>query len=179
VERRTLRFVEGQIYEGEVTGIGAAESPQRWISVAPFKKPALHSISDPLDLHYMPVCVASRLVAEGQLRMVDCQPQHPVVRLQHCKEHLQIRDTHLGVSDNNLERMLTLLRDSVQRRDDYADYAAGEILAMLKSARYRYLDVDPIEATVRALLARQSISAHSQELASWPCAVLWRAEIVA
>lgn len=131
-ERRALRFAEGMIFEGEVGAFGWPSALTRWITVAPFNKPELRSISDPLDLHAMPVVIASRAIALGQLIHIMTDSRHPLLELQRAKETLRIHDTHLGIVGNNLQQMLGLLETAVHYSTGYADYAAGEILAMLQ-----------------------------------------------
>lgn len=132
-ERRALRFAEGMIFEGEVGAFGWPSTFTRWITVAPFNKPELRSISDPLDLHAMPVVIASRTIAICQLVYVMTDSRHPIVELQRVKESLHIHDTHLGIVGNNLQQMLGLLEHAVHDNAAYTNYAAGEILAMLRN----------------------------------------------
>jgi hypothetical protein len=169
-EQCELSFEEGHIYEGDVTALGGEGPPQRWIAVAPFGKRALHSIGHPLDLHYMPVCVAADLITTNRLHTAGLDPHHPVVRLQRAKEFFNIRDTHMGIYENNLQEMINLLEEAIHTGEDYAVYAAGEILAMLKSADYQHRPIDDVKSTIRHLIA------GIQET-EWPVGVLWHAEV--
>ncbi|MGA7799859.1 MAG: hypothetical protein WCC36_03530 [Gammaproteobacteria bacterium] len=126
-----MKLVEGQIYEGPVSAFGGEAPLQRWMVVAPFGKMHCHSISDPLDLHCMPLAIAEQLTAEGRLSLADTDSGHPVLRLQRRKEALGIHDAHLGLRGENLERMLALLERAVADDEDYTPYAAGEVLSLL------------------------------------------------
>lgn len=151
-EKRALPFEEGMIFEGEVGAFGFPGDLTRWITVAPFDKSELHSISDPYDLHCMPVVIASRAISEGRLTHVATDPYHPIVRLQRVKEFLDVRDTHLGAAGGNIEKMLELLGDAVRFGENYAPYAAGEILAMLKKTPSGFSDTQGVAQRVRALM---------------------------
>lgn len=126
-----MKLVEGQIYEGPVSAFGGDGPLQRWMVVAPFGKMHCHSISDPLDLHCMPLAIAKEVTAEGRLTLTGTTTEHPVLRLQRRKESLGIQDAHLGLRGRNLERMLELLERAVADGDDYAPFAAGEVLSLL------------------------------------------------
>lgn len=151
-EKRALPFEEGMIFEGEIGAFGLPSELTRWITVAPFDKSELHSISDPYELHCMPVVIASRAISDGQLTYVATDPCHPVVRLQRVKEFLDVRDTHLGAAGGNIEKMLDLLDEAVRLGENYAPYAAGEILAMLKKTPAGFSDTHGVAQRVSGLM---------------------------
>ncbi|MCP5315611.1 MAG: hypothetical protein H6955_18775 [Chromatiaceae bacterium] len=120
---------ESQIYEGPVTALGGEGPNARWIVVNPAGRLHAHSLDDPLDLHCMPIGLLQIAFDAGRVRLIDTQPDHPVIHLQREKERLGIRDTHLGLHGAQLDAMLQLLEKAVATGADYARYLAGEILA--------------------------------------------------
>lgn len=148
-----MKLVEGQIYEGPVSAFGGDGPMQRWMVVAPSGKTHCHSISDPLDLHCMPLAIAEQAAAEGRLTLTETDGNHPVIRLQRRKEALGIQDAHLGLRGKNLERMLVLLEQAVSRDEDYASYAAGEVISLL-CRQHSEPEVAMIRARVEEAIAR-------------------------
>lgn len=147
-----MKLEEAQILAGEVASFGGPGPMQRWIVVAPFGKAYALSIDDPAEPHIMPLCVARDALVEGRLKIVGRDEHHPALRLQRAKEKLNVRDTHMGLYGDNLTKMLQLLRDAVARGEDYAAYAAGEIQAMLRGARYRFRNLDAVQDELDAIL---------------------------
>jgi hypothetical protein len=151
-----MTIEEAQILAGEVAAYGGIGPQQRWIVAAPFGKTHVRSIDDPTELQVMPLSIARTALADGRLRLLGRQPDHPAVRLQRIKENNKIHDTHMGLYGDNLARMLKLLRDAVAAGEDYAPYAAGEILAMLRAAQYRFDDTQQVRQEVDDLVRRVS-----------------------
>lgn len=147
-----MKLKEAQILVGEVASFGGPGPMQRWIIVAPFGKAYALSIDDPSEPHIMPLCVARDALVEGRLQIVGRDENHPALRLQRAKELLNVRDTHMGLYGNNLAQMLQLLRDALAGGKDYAAYAAGEIQAMLRGARYRFRNLDAVQEELDAIL---------------------------
>ncbi len=145
---------EGQIYEGMVSALGGTGPSQHWIIVKPFGKTHAHSIDNPLDLHCMPVAVSHKAIDEGTLRLVETNPDHPVVRLQREKERQHIQDAHLGLHGKDMRKMLDLLEAATAAGEDYAPYAAGEILALLSHSRNTKSEVNDIRERVDVLVNR-------------------------
>lgn len=144
-----MHLVEGQIYAGEIGSFGGEDSYQHWIVVAPFGKTYLQTTDEPMNVHFMPIHIARIAIDSEQFHLVAANSAHPIVRLQRAKEAHNIRDTHMGCCGDNLNQMLSLLNRAVAEDADFAPYAAGEILAMLKSARYRFRDTTILEQQVR------------------------------
>lgn len=147
-----MRFIEGELYEGEVGSFGGEAPRQRWFVIAPFGKLSIQSIDDPLDLHYMPLSVARDAIASGRLVALGPCKDHPVLALQRAKEARNIVDTHMGRCGDNLERMLALLQDAMASGANYAQYAAGEIFAMLRGVRHTGSDITHTEREVWLML---------------------------
>lgn len=147
-----MKLEEAQILAGEVASFGGPGPMQRWIIVAPFGKAYALSIDDPSEPHIMPLCVARDALVEGRLKIVGRDEHHPALRLQRAKEQMNVRDTHMGLYGDNLAKMLQLLRDALASGKDYAAYAAGEIQAMLRGARYRYRNLDVVQEELQAIL---------------------------
>ena len=131
-----MEIVEGQVFEGTVTALGGEGPPMRWIVINPHGKMHAHSIADPLDLHCMPLGILQHCVTVGRLKLVGSQADHPVVRLQHAKVAHGLRDTHLGLQGDTLEKMLGLLESAVADRQDFAPFLAGEIFALTSKSQY-------------------------------------------
>lgn len=159
-----MSLMEGQIFEGEVGSFGHEAPRQRWIVVSSFGKLGLHAISDPLEHHFMSLTVAKSAVDHGTLVYAATEMDHPVIKLQRAKEARQIRDTHMSVSKTAFDQMMTLLEDVIVDRRDYAPYLAGEILAMLERARYRYTDTAPLVARVNMLVGMGSLPVNVHTL---------------
>ena len=155
-----MELGEGQIYQGKVALSGADGPMRRWIVVAPFGKIHAHSIDNPINLHCLPASVIQLGCRQGRLQLVGYEPDHPILRLQRAKESLDIRDSHLGLHSESMDKMLALLEAAVTADEDYALYAAGEILALLKNVAYSAEEVVAIQAKVNTVLQ------------SWEAAVL-------
>jgi len=149
-----MHLVEGQIYAGEIGSFGGEDSYQHWIVIAPFGKTYLQTADDPLSVHFMPIHIAHMAIDSGQFHLVEMNSLHPIVRLQRAKEARTIRDTHMGCCGDNLNQMVSLLNRAVSDNIDFAPYLAGEILAMLKSARYRFRDTTTLEKQVQDMFSR-------------------------
>ena len=145
---------EGQIYEGMISALGGKGPLQHWIIVKPFGKTHAHSIDNPLDLHCMPVAVSHKAIEAGTLRLVETTPDHPVIRLQREKERRNIQDAHMGLHGKDMLKMLDLLEAATAAGEDYAPYAAGEILALLSHSRHTKSEVTDIRARVEAAVNR-------------------------
>jgi len=147
-----MQLQEGQIYEGPVSAFGGEGPPQRWLVVAPFGKKHCHSVGDPMDLHCMPLAIAQEAVEEGRLKLVSESEDHPALRLQRTKERLGIHDAHMGLRGASLDRMIELLEQAARAGEDFAPYAAGEVLALvcrLHSAE----QIEAIREQVHAILS--------------------------
>ena len=57
-----------------------------------------------------------------------------MLQLQRVKELHQVRDTHLGLAGDNIDKMLAILEDSIENQHEYAAYAAAEILTLLSES---------------------------------------------
>lgn len=123
---------EGQIYEGEISISGSIGPMRHWIVVAPFGKLRIHSIDNPIELHSWPLSLIHQHDAEGWLKLVRTDSNHPVVRLQRVKEVMGIADSHLGLSDESLKKMLTIIKQGALYGEDYIPYAVGEVLAFME-----------------------------------------------
>jgi len=143
-----MELKEGQIYEGHVSLSGAEGPMRRWIVVAPFNKTHIHSIDNPIELHCWPTSVIHQGIRTGRLKLLDTDPGHPVVRLQRAKEAFGIKDTHLGLRGESLNKMLGLLGVAVAMGEDYAPYIAGEILALIKSAPHTRARLESVKTQV-------------------------------
>lgn len=147
-----MKLEEGQIYRGGVSVSGEAGPEREWIIVAPFGKTHAHSIDNPLELHCLPVAAVLKGVENGMLRLVGEDGDHPVLRLQRAKETQGVRDAHLGLYGARMDKMLALLDDAVKSGRDYAPYAAGEVMALINPAMYRYEDMTRIIQRVHDLV---------------------------
>lgn len=145
---------EGQIYEGSISISGDQDISRTWIVVSPFGKTHIHSIDDPLDLHCWPAPLIEEGLRKGLISLVGEEPEHPMVRLQREKETLQIQDTHLGLDDERVNRMLDLLQNATERGADTAPYVAGEILSSLDRSNFSEEDRNEIEFLVNEQLGR-------------------------
>lgn len=148
-----MHLVEGQIYAGEIGSFGGEDIYQHWIVIAPFGKTYLQSADEPMNVHFMPIHIAHMAIDSNQFRLIATNPHHPIICLQRAKEARNIRDTHMGCCGDNLNQMLALLNRAVADGADFAPYVAGEILAMLKSARYRFRDTTALEKQVQEIFA--------------------------
>jgi hypothetical protein len=83
-----------------------------------------------------------------------------MVKLQREKEAMQIRDTHLGLNNDTVNRMLDLLQTAAEQDADTAPYVAGEILSSLERSNFSEEDRSEIEFLVNEQLGRlHSLSA--------------------
>jgi hypothetical protein len=148
-----VQILEGQIFEGTVSALGMEGPPMRWIVVSPHGKTHAHSLTDPLELHCMPLGIMQQAIAQGRLELVDVAPDHPVLRLQRVKEQRGIVDTHLGLRAESLQQMLELLDEAVTQGADYRRYLAGEILGLCAGAEHAAAELDAVRQRVRAAVA--------------------------
>ncbi len=125
---------EGQIYEGAVSLSGENGPYHRWMVIAPFGRTHALSIDNPFDLHCLPLHPLQCGLESGRLRYVESEADHPMLQLQRVKELYQVRDTHLGLAGDNIDKMLTILEDAIETQQSYAPYAAAEILALLSES---------------------------------------------
>ncbi len=127
-----MNIREGQIYEGTVSIAGTPdETLRRWIVVAPFGKTHIHSLSEAGALHCWPISVIINGLEQGNVRLVDEAPDHPILQLQRAKESHGIVDTHLGLNEKRLEQMLALLQRAANENASYTRHTAAEILSLL------------------------------------------------
>jgi hypothetical protein len=151
---------EGQIYEGSISISGDQDISRTWIVVSPFGKTHIHSIDDPLELHCWPAPLIEEGLKKGLLTLIGEEPRHPMVKLQREKEAMQIRDTHLGLNNDTVNRMLDLLQTAAEQDADTAPYVAGEILSSLERSNFSEEDRSEIEFLVNEQLGRlHSLSA--------------------
>jgi hypothetical protein len=144
-----MNFREGQIFKGNITLSGRDDGPTRsWIVVSPFNKLHIHSIDDPLDLHCWPLFSAQKGIDNGSLKLIKTDADHPVIQLQRAKENFDIRDPHMGLHGDALNKMIELLEHSVASDYPYAAYLAGEILAFIKSANHSAMHAAEIKKLV-------------------------------
>ncbi len=148
-----MKLEEGQIYEGDVSLSGGNGPHRVWIVVAPFGRTHLHSIDDPLDLHCLTLDAAHRSLETGALRLVGTDNAHPVIQLQREKERRQIHDTHLGMSGKTLNAMNELFQDAINSKAPYAQYAAGEILALVNPELCEPNDVACVRQRIENMLS--------------------------
>lgn len=148
-----MSLMEGQVFEGEVGSFGAEAPLQQWIVVSPFGKTCLHSITDSLEHRFMALATAQNAIEQGRLRYRSFDQDHPVVHLQRRKEQRDVRDTHMSADKLAVARMMALLDEAIKEGQDYAPFLAGEVLAMLERARYRYGDTAPLVEQVHSLFA--------------------------
>jgi hypothetical protein len=127
-----MDFEEGQIYEGRVSLMGEEGPLRNWLVVAPFGKLHIHSIDDPLDLHCWPAATLKMGSESERVRLVGNDAGHPVIRLQRLKEEMGIQDSDLGLSNENLHKMLRLLHRLLDEQSELGPYAAGEVLALMR-----------------------------------------------
>lgn len=157
-----MELEEGQIYEGNLSISGGDGPFRRWLVVSPFGKTHIHCIDDPLDLHCWPASLVPPAVADGRLRYVGSEPDHPGVRVQRLKEALGVRDAHLSIDGRQLEQLLDALRTTVSDTAALAPYLAGEILAAAARSALLLDRQAAITATVHAILAGHEPRARSQ-----------------
>jgi hypothetical protein len=143
----SMNIEEGQIYEGTISLTGSEGRQRRWIVVAPFGKTQIHSIDDPTDLRCWPVALIEEGLRNGRLKLVGKDPNHPILQLQRDKEAHNIRDPHLGLRGERMEKMFSLLQEAAESDKSYTPYVAGEILEFmnrtaLRSDRYSELEAD-------------------------------------
>lgn len=150
--RYGVQLEEGQVYQGTIAPLGGDGPRRRWLVVAPFGKMHLHSIDDPTDLHCMPLTTALQGIADGRLKLVGRDLDHPALQLQRTKEQVNIRDTHLSLYGKALNDMLALLEYAVREEQPYAPYAAGEILALINDAIYTAPQVEAVRQHVHEIL---------------------------
>lgn len=161
-----MSLIEGQIYEGEVGSFGHEAPLQLWIVVSSFGKLGLHSISDPLDHHFMALTTAQAAIDNGMLAYRETDGSHPAIALQRAKETRNIRDTHMSVCVSGLNKMMALLKEAVVEHPEYAPYLAGEILSMLGRARYRYSDTAPLVERVQMIIGASALPVNLYSLVS-------------
>ncbi len=125
---------EGQIYEGTVSISGESGPYHRWMVIAPFGRVHALSIDNPFDPHCLPLHPLQRGLESGRLRYVESEADHPMLQLQRVKELHQVRDTHLGLAGDNIDKMLAILEDAIEKQLSYAPYAAAEILTLLSES---------------------------------------------
>lgn len=147
-----MDFEEGQIYEGSVSLMGEDGPLRHWLVIAPFGRLHIHSIDDPLELHCWPAATLEMGMTGGRVSLVGSQPDHPVIRLQRLKESMDIRDSDLGLSNENLHRMLRLLHRLLDERSELAPYAAGEVFALMRRSPIPSSHVKSIERHVLSML---------------------------
>lgn len=127
-----MKFSEGQIFEGSISLSGENIGPtRRWIVISPFNKIYLCSIDEPLELHYLPIYAAEKGVERGYIELAETDIDHPLIRLQRDKEMCELRDIHLGLHGESLNKMFRLLEHAVKYNVSYAPYTAGEILTFI------------------------------------------------
>ena len=156
-----MELEEGQIYEGNLSISGGDGPFRRWLVVSPFGKTHIHCIDDPLDLHCWPASLVSPALADGRLRYVGSDPDHPGIQVQRLKEALGIRDAHLSIDERQLERLLDALRTTVSDNAALAPYLAGEILSAAARSALLLDHRATITATVHAILAGHELTARA------------------
>ena len=147
-----MQIEEGQVYEGGISLSGGDGPHRRWLVVSPFGKAHIHSVDDPLDLHCWPASLVQSGIESGRLWYVDKLPDHPAIHVQRLKEQLGVRDAHLSLSEQALERLLEALRMSIVAGEAYAPYLAGEILAATAHSALLLGRREQIIAAVQAVL---------------------------
>lgn len=140
-----MNLEEGQIYEGSVSLMGDEGPLRTWLVIAPFGKLHIHSIDDPMDLHCWPAATLHMGEVAARVRLIGKDPDHPVIRLQRYKEALDIRDSDLGLADDNLDKMLKLVDHLFDEESEIAPYAAGEVLELTRRASLPQQHVESIE----------------------------------
>lgn len=146
------QLTEGQIYEGRVSVSGADGPYARWIIVAPFGRVQAYSIDRLYELRCLPIFPLQQGLRNGLLKYVETEPEHPLVQLQQIKELNQVRDTHLGLAGDSLEKMFAILEEAVANGRAYTPYAATEILALLNETLYTEKERQAVYARVYKLL---------------------------
>ena len=154
-----MELREGQVYEGMVSVSGEAGPLHRWIIVSPHGRTHAHSIDIPGELHCLSVATVLNSIENGRLKLVDYDPHHPVLELQRAKEAAGIRDAHLGLHGQSMEKMLGLLEEAVHEHLPYAPFAAGEILSLVNDAFYTHDEIEALTARVTALVPEATAAA--------------------
>lgn len=154
---------EGQVYEGSVSLMGEEGPLRHWLVIAPFGRLHIHSIDDPLELHCWPAATLELGLAGGRVRQVDSQPDHPVIRLQRLKEEMEIRDSDLGLSNENLHRMLQLLHRLFDEHSELAPYAAGEVFALMRRSPIPSSHVKSIERHIISMLKDYAVEVRNAD----------------
>ncbi len=77
---------------------------------------------------------------------------HPAIAVQRVKEKLGVRDTHLSISQQSLERLLDALRTATDAGEEHALYLAGEILSAVSRSAILINQREQLTATVYAVL---------------------------
>lgn len=154
---------EGQIYEGSVSLMGEEGPLRNWLVIAPFGKLHIHSIDDPLELHCWPAATLEMGVEAGRVRLVGQDSGHPVIRLQRMKEEMEIRDSDLGLSNENLHKMLRLLHRLFDEHSELAPYAAGEVFALMRRSPIPPPHVKSIERHIFNMLKDYVASEEAQD----------------
>lgn len=157
---------EGQIYQGSVSLMGEEGPLRHWLVIAPFGKLHIHSIDDPLELHCWPAATLEMGMASERVRLVGKDTDHPVIRLQRLKEKMEIRDSDLGLSNENLHRMLQLLRQLFEEHSELAPYAAGEVFALMRRSPIPSPHIKSIERHIVSMLKAYASTAAAREDAS-------------
>lgn len=157
---------EGQIYEGRVSLMGEEGPLRHWLVIAPFGKLHIHSVDDPLELHCWPAATLQLGDAAQRVRLVDKDTDHPVIRLQRRKEAMEIRDSDLGLSNDNLHKMLRLLHQLFDERSELAPYAAGEVFALMRRSPIPPPHIKSIERHIINMLRDYTAAALSEADAS-------------
>lgn len=159
-----MQLEEGQIYEGSISISGDDGPFRRWIVVSPFGKTHIHCLDEPLHLRCWPAMLVEAGVQSGRLHYTGTMPDHPIIQVQRVKESLGVRDAHLGVSTQNLQRLLDTLRQAVRDEQDYAPYLAGEILAAADRTAILEHRHQEIQETVMAILDAEQENDHQELL---------------
>jgi hypothetical protein len=154
---------EGQIYEGSVSLMGEEGPLRNWLVIAPFGKLHIHSIDDPLELHCWPAATLEMGVDAGRVRLVGMDNEHPVIRLQRMKEAMEIRDSDLGLSNENLHKMLQLLHRLFDEHSELAPYAAGEVFALMRRSPIPPPHVKSIERHIVNMLKAYTASDEASD----------------
>lgn len=147
-----MQLEEGQVYEGGISLSGGEGPFRRWLVVAPFGKTHLHSVDDPLDLHCWPATLVEWGIESGRLSYVGKISNHPALEVQRIKERLGVRDVHLSISEQSLNRLLDALREAIETGAGCAAYLAGEILSAALHSALMVGRSEKIVAAVHSLL---------------------------
>ncbi len=147
-----MEIKEGQIYEGTISLSGSEDEKRRWIVVSPFGKTQIHAIDDPTEPHCWPMSLIQDGLRSGRLKFIETCLTHPVLKLQRAKEAMNIRDIHLGFSEETLNKMLELLEDAAGTGKVYTPYAAGEILEFMTRSTFSPVYCHEVELQVNNIV---------------------------